>query len=106
MEKIDMIKEKMVEMAKKIGCSPETIKAMESDMSSEKPSVTVAVVKKETPESDTKLTDEQIDKMSEQEAKDMLKKIMSEEKTEDMSEEEPKKEESTSDRIMNARTFM
>lgn len=82
-----MIKDKMIQMATKLGMSPETIKSMESDTMSTTPStssVTVAVVKPESSDTTTedkvmeecaKFTDEQIDKMSEQEAKDYLKKV-------------------------------
>lgn len=103
---MDIIKSKIIEVATKIWISPETIKAMESDMAKkietpkeEWESVTVVVAKKEDWE---ELTSEQIDKMSEQEAKDLLKKeVWCEDKKEktDISEKKP----SIADRLMDSK---
>ena len=98
------MKSKMIELAKKMWVSDETIKTMESDMSKtstpEAASVTVAVVKKdEEPSYD--ISDEQIDKMSEQEAKDMLKKwreVMGK-------KEEESEDKSPASRIMDFKGF-
>lgn len=113
----NMVKEKMSMMLKKMWATPETIKAVEADpMSSSKPeeaptaSVTVVAVKKpEAMAMDYNITDEQIDKMSEQEAKDTLKKwrdIMNkEEKDEEKITPNPKPEQSIAERVMNTPNF-
>lgn len=126
-----MLKEKMTMMLKKMGASPDTLKAVESDSYSSKPvetptaSVTVVAVKKpedsteeETPndkmESEcANMTDDQINKMSESEAKDYIKKMrdsMKQDKEEDLMEEgkptpNPKPEQSVAERVMNTPNF-
>ena len=113
-----MIKDKMIQMATKLGMSPDTIKAMQDDSLSATPSsVTVAVVKPvstEAPESEDKVfeecakfTDEQIDKMSEQEAKDYLKKVRdaSKEDVESDKEEMPTPNPKPTNRIMDAKVM-
>lgn len=78
-----MISAKFVEMAKKLGVSPETISWIEKDLSSKsepKAAVTVVKVSKIKPDEQLKkvtdccdYTDEEIDKMSEDELKKCLK---------------------------------
>lgn len=115
--KKDEIKAKMLEMAKRMGMSDDTLKAMESDkMEASTPSVTVAIVKEE--ESDKKegdiekecanLTDDQISKMSDTEAKDYLKKIRDSYKEDAPKEEITPNPTSPADRMksLSARSFM
>lgn len=119
-----MIKQKMIDMATKMWATPETLKAMEADSFQASPSVTVAVVKSSSSDSGTenetddstdkfleecsKLSDQDIDKMSEQEAKDYLKKVRDAEKadiTAETTKETPTPNPKPNSRIMDAKVM-
>ena len=80
------ILEKLAMIASKLGVSTETISKMtdEATKSQSAPAVTVTKVTVEPKEEI--LTDEQIDKMTEKEAKDYIKKMRDEDKQEETSD--------------------
>lgn len=79
--------DKVTQILSKLGVSTDTISKVADEASKKQPEVTVTkvAVAVEPKEEDENLTDEQIDKMTEKEAKDYIKKI----RDEDMKEEEP-----------------
>lgn len=92
---------KFIEMAKKMGISPETLSLLEKEISKPTTVVVAKVTKASNPEDKMKevewccnYSDEEIDKMDEKEVKDCLKKCRDACKEEEWSEweEEDKKE--------------
>ncbi len=88
----DPLLEKLAMIASKLGVSTETISKMTDEASKNKTEPAVTVTKVEVAVENEKydietLTDEQIDKMSESEAKDFLKKARDSEKKSEVPED-------------------
>lgn len=90
----EQLSAKFLELAKKIGLNPELISNIEWEIKKWNPPEVIAVsVSKKIPDIKA-ITDEEIDKMSEKEAKDMIKSFRDAKKWDDMEEDmsEDKKE--------------